>query len=244
MESNNPVLNQKTIKQIMFGETADTMAMTVTGTINKTGLLFVILAAAASLSWSMSETPTGQALGMGGVIGGLILALILAFNKEKAALLAPAYAVAEGLALGFISAMYDYRMPGVVFNAMVLTIGCLGLMLGLYRLRILQPTDRFRSTIVGATMAVGLCYVVDLVMMMFGHPMAFIHEGSPVGIVFSLVVVGVASLNLIMDFGMIESASKMKAPKYMEWYCGFALMITIVWVYLEMLRLLSKLSKR
>ena len=244
MDSNNPVFNDKSLSKILNAERVDTDAMTVTGAINKTGMLFLLLVLGASISWNLAGSPVGAMVAMGGMIVGLILCLLISFGPVRAPALAPLYAVAEGLAVGWISAMYDYKIPGLVFNAMVLTVGCLGLMLMLYRTGVLKATERFTSVLIGATMAIGLTYLVDLVMMMFGHPIAFIHQGGALGIGFSAVVVGVAALNLILDFDMIEKSAARRAPKFMEWYAGFAVLVTIVWVYLEILRLLSKLSKK
>jgi len=244
MDSNNPVFNEKSLGKILNSERVDTDAMTVTGAINKTGLLFLLLVAGASVSWNLAGQPMGMMLSVGGMIVGLILCLMISFNPARAPVFAPIYAMAQGLTIGWISAMYNARIPGLVFNAMILTVGCLGLMLFLYRTGILKATQRFVAVLVGATMAIFLTYLVDMVMMMFGHPIAFIHQGGPIGIGFSVIVVGVAALNLILDFDMIEKSAARRAPKFMEWYAGFAVMVTIVWVYLEILRLLSKLSKR
>jgi uncharacterized YccA/Bax inhibitor family protein len=244
MDSNNPVFNDKTLNRILSRDVTGTDAMTVTGTINKTGLLFLLLVGAASLSWNMAGSPMGAPIAIGSMLVGFVLCLVMSFNQSRAPILAPIYAIAEGLAIGWISAMYDFGHPGLVFNAMVLTMGCLGLMLVLYRTGILAATERFTAVVVGATSAIALTYIIDMVLMMFGHPIHFIHEGGMFGIGFSVVVVGVAALNLILDFDLVEKSAARRAPKYMEWYAGFALMVTIVWVYLEILRLLSKLSRR
>lgn len=244
MDSNNPVFNDKSLSKILNSERVDTDAMTVTGAINKTGMLFLLLVVGAALSWNLAGQPIGAMVSIAGMVIGLVLCLVISFSPARAPVCAPIYAVAEGLAIGWISAMYNARIPGLVFNAMVLTVGCLGLMLFLYRTGVLRATQRFMSVVIGATMAICLTYVVDMVMMMFGHPISFIHQGGALGIGFSVVVVGVAALNLILDFDMIEKSAARRAPKFMEWYAGFAVLVTIVWVYLEILRLLSKLSKR
>ncbi len=245
----NPALNEKTISKLEqphagYGSNVDTQTMTVSGTINKAGILFVLLLAGAAVGWTLNGTGLGSLLFMGGAIASLILAFVVIFKQTLAPTLAPIYAVGEGLTLGTISAIFSASYPGIAANAASLTILVLFLMLGLYHFRILQATPRFMKIVFVSTMAIGAMYLVDLVASLMHHPLPMIHETGIAGILFSCLVVGVASANLIVDFGMIESAAARRAPKYFEWYSAFALMLTIVWLYMEILRLLSKISKR
>ncbi len=244
MKSNNPVFNDKTLNKVLTSDLATTGVMTIEGAINKTGILFLLLVASSAVGWSYANSPMGSMLALGGFAVGLVSCLLITFKPTRAATWAPVYAVAEGLIIGSITSWYEMSHPGIAFNAMALTVGCLGLMLFLYRTHLIVATARIRGMIVGATLAIGITYLLDMVMMMFGHPIAMIHEGGTYGIIFSVVVVAVAALNLILDFAMIEESAKRQAPKYMEWYAGFALMVTIVWLYLEILRLLSKVNSR
>lgn len=185
---------------------------------------------------------------IGGAIGGLVIVLILIFKKEWSPYLAPAYAILEGLFVGAISAYYNYAFaesyPGIVMQAVLLTFGTAIAMFLLYKFRIIQATQKFKAIIFTATAGIALFYAVAMILRIFNIDIPFLHEGSTLGIVFSLVVVGIAALNLILDFDMIEQGSAMGAPKYMEWYGAFGLLVTIVWLYLEILRLLSKLASR
>jgi uncharacterized YccA/Bax inhibitor family protein len=174
--------------------------------------------------------------------------MVIIFKKEWAPYLAPAYALMEGLFLGSVSAIYNYafaeKAPDIVMNAVGLTFGTAIAMYLLYSFKIIKATERFKSIIMTATAGIAIFYLIAIVLGFFGVHMAFLHEGSLMGIGFSLVVVAIAALNLILDFDMIEQASAAGAPKSMEWYGAFGLMVTIVWLYLEILRLLSKLSDR
>ena len=174
----------------------------------------------------------------------LILSMTIIFKKEWAPQLAPVYALSEGVVLGAISAIASASMPGVASNAIALTLGDLGLMLILYRFQILRATPAFQKAVIISTGAIALVYVLDLVMGIFGHGVPMIHESGRVGILFSLFAVGVASMNFILDFDLIEQAAARRAPKYVEWYSAFALMLTLVWLYLEILRLLGKTSRK
>jgi uncharacterized YccA/Bax inhibitor family protein len=242
MKSSNPVIKGNIFDRAGVVE-ADN-AMTTTGSINKTGFLLLLLIFSSSISWNMVGSPMGGMVAIGSGLLGFVLALVLTFKMNLAPVLAPVYAILEGLLIGWISATYDRTMPGIVSNAAILTFATLGLMLLLYRFKILQATENFKRVIMLATMSIMVVYLVDFVMMLFGLPIAFIHTGSPVGIVFSLIVAGVAALNLILDFSFITQGEMRRAPKYMEWYAGFTLMVTLVWLYLEILRLLSKINRR
>lgn len=234
----NPVLNEKVLNKVQdFGATEK---MTIDGTINKSGILMLLACAGAAIGWS-GFSPI---LLIGSFIATLVLVFAISFKPERAAFLSQPYAFMEGLILGSISSMYAFKYPGLVSNALILTISCLALMLGLYKFRIIRVTDRLRSTIMIATMAICLTYVISLILSFFGTQIPMIHEGSTTGIIFSVLVVGVAAFNLLLDFDFIEQAYNRGAPKYMEWYGGFALLVTLVWLYLEILRLLSKMNRK
>lgn len=241
-ESKNPALAPNRFQKIMemARTTGDTSVMTISGTVNKTGFLLVLLCLGGALGWGNLNS----GLPMIGAVIAFILSFVIIFAPQTASYLSPVYAICEGLTLGWISAMYELRQPGIAGNAMILTFGLLAIMLTAYRLRILQATERFTKVLSFSMMAIVLCYVVDLIMSFFGNHIAMIHESSPVGIAFSLVVVGVASFSFILDFAQIEGAAQSRMPKMMEWYLGFSLILNIVWLYLELLRLLSKMSKR
>lgn len=238
----NPSFNEKTLQRIrQDGRVADADAvMTLNGTINKAGILILLTMAGGAAGWGMQSF----AVLMGVMILGLVLSILIISKPERAASLSQAYAFSEGIMLGSISAIYARAYAGIVTNAMVLTFSCLILMLTLYRFRIIRVTDRLRTGIVVATGALAITYLVSMVMGLFGAAIPMIHQGGTIGIGFSLVVVGVAAFNLLLDFDLIEQAYMQRAPKYMEWYGGFALLVTLVWLYLEILRLLSKLNRK
>jgi uncharacterized YccA/Bax inhibitor family protein len=239
----NPTLTENTFTSAGAGVANP---MTLQGTINKTGMLLALVIAPALYTWQQTMENPGSATPwlIGGLIAGFVLCLITVFKQTWSPVTAPLYAIAEGLALGAISAMYEKSFHGLVLQAVMLTVGVLGMMLALYTMRILQATEKFMMVIVAATGAICLTYLVTMVLGFFHIQVPFIHGNGLMGIGFSIVVVVVAALNLIMDFGLIESGVNSKAPKYMEWYAGFSLLVTLVWLYLEILRLLSKLSSR
>ncbi|SFE28653.1 Uncharacterized membrane protein, YccA/Bax inhibitor family [Chitinophaga sp. CF118] len=242
-ESNNPVLKEKTFREAAADHSNG--VMTINGTVTKMGFLLLMVMAAAVYAWGAPAR--GQNIMpflLVGGIGGFILAIIIVIKKEWAPYLAPAYALAEGLFLGVISVMYSGLYDGIVLQAVGLTFGTFLGMLILYRARIIRATERFRAIIFTATAGIAIFYLLALVLRMFNINIPFLHEGSTIGIIFSLVVVAVAALNLILDFDMIETGAAQGAPKYFEWYASFGLLVTLVWLYLEILRLLSKLNKR
>jgi len=173
-----------------------------------------------------------------------VLALVTIFKKQWAPITAPLYALAQGALLGGISAMFEMRYKGIAIQAVMLTFGTLVAMLLAYRTGLIRVNDKFRLGVVAATGGIALFYLVQLVLGFFGITFHTINSGSPIGIGFSLLVVGIAALNLVLDFDLIEQGARYNAPKYMEWYSAFALMITLVWLYLEILRLLSKMRSR
>ncbi len=251
-KSGNPALSEKAFKRdtVLHEIVSPENAMTVRGTLNKFGFLFLMVMGTAFYSWSeFFVNPEGaMPMILIGAIGGLIVALVIIFKKSWSPYLAPAYALLEGLFLGSISAYYSAAFasyaPNIVMNAVGLTFGTVIAMYLLYSFKIIRATQRFKAIIITATMGIALFYVIAIVLRMFGVDIAFLHEGSAMGIGFSLIIVGIAALNLILDFDMIEQGSANNAPKYMEWYGAFGLLVTIVWLYLEILRLLSKISKR
>ena len=254
MRSGNPALKDTTFLDLGSGTivSGDTGAMTLNGTVNKTAMLLVITLVGAMYSWSQAATAlasgeTGMLmpLALGGAIGGFIVALVTIFKKTWAPVTAPLYAGLEGLFLGAISAIFEMRYPGIVMQAVGLTFGTLAALLMAYRSGLIKATENFKLGVVAATGGIALLYLVNIGMRLFGFEgMGFIHEGSTLGILFSVGVVIVAALNLVLDFDFIENGVQQQAPKYMEWYAAFGLLVTLVWLYLEILRLLSKLQSR
>ncbi|GAA0887185.1 Bax inhibitor-1/YccA family protein [Rhodanobacter soli] len=250
MQSGNPALNKNTFLDAASGAvfTRGDEAMTINGTVNKTGLLLILVLVGAMFSWGRfsgpDSLPAMLPLMLGGAIGGLVLALVTVFKKAWAPITAPLYAVVEGVFIGALSAIFEMRYPGIVMQAVGLTFGTMAAMLLAYRSGLIRATEKFKLGIVAATGGIMLLYLANFAMGFFGHSMGFISGSSGVGIAFSVVVVVIAALNLILDFDLIESGAQSGAPKYMEWYGAFALVVTLVWLYLELLRLLSKLQSR
>jgi len=244
--SGNPALSDTTFRS--EGRT-EGQSMTLQGTVNKTGVLLGILVLTAVYTWNLFFQTGNPAAVMpiatGGAIGGFVLALVTIFKKAWSPYTAPIYAALEGLFLGGISAIFEYQYPGIVIQATGLTLGTLASLLVLYKLGIIQPTENFRLMIVSATMGIAVLYLISMIMNMFGSSgIGFIHSNGLFGIGFSLFVVAIAALNLVLDFDFIEQGAELGAPKYMEWFGAFSLMVTLIWLYLEMLRLLAKLRSR
>jgi uncharacterized YccA/Bax inhibitor family protein len=250
MRSGNPVLKADTFLDAGSGRLLGGAAgaMSLDGTVNKTAMLLVLTLAGALFTWSQSATAmaAGNAGAVmpwvwGGALGGFALALVTIFRKEWSPFTAPAYALLEGLFLGAVSAMFELRYPGIVIQAVGLTFGTLAALLLAYRSGLIKATENFRLGVVAATGGIALLYLVNIGMRLFGFQgMGFIHESSTIGILFSVGVVIVAALNLVLDFDFIEQGVEQGAPKYMEWYAAFGLLVTLVWLYLEILRLLAK----
>jgi len=241
--SGNPALNEKVFHK--YAVSADRQVMTVGGTMNKTFFLFLLLVASAAWVWNRFET-TGGGTGLMyvGFIGGFIMAMITAFKVEWSPYTSPVYAVFEGLALGGLSAFIEAMYPGIVMKAVALTFGVFFMMLFLYRARIIQPTQRFTMGVVAATGGIALVYLVGWIASLFGASMGFLYGSSNLSIGLSIFIVGIAALNLVLDFGFIDQAAAAGAPKFMEWYGAFGLMVTLVWLYIEILRLLANLFNR
>lgn len=240
--SSNPILQPRRYGGSMSAPRSGDI-MTLNGTVNKTGILLLCAIIPALYVWNNYFTgePVGGFIALG-AIAGLITAIVISFKPEWAPVGAPVYAALEGLVLGGISAILDSVYPGIALQASGLTFGVLFCMLTLYKARIIQASETLRSTLFAATLGIVLVYLVSWLLRMFtGYPIPFIHEGGIIGVVFSLIVVGIAAFNLIIDFDFIESASAEGAPKYMEWYSAFGLMVTLIWLYIEIIRLLAKL---
>jgi uncharacterized YccA/Bax inhibitor family protein len=218
--------------------------MTLQGSINKAFLLLVVLLAGAFWPWSQYLTSGDVSVVSGsllvGALGGFVLGLVISFKASLAPYLAVPYAALEGLAIGGISALLERRYPGIAIQAVGLTFAVLAVMLVAYKLRIIRATEQFRAIVIGATGAIALVYLVSMVLGFFHIAVPVLNSSSPLGIIVSLVIVGVAALNLILDFDFIESGAAQGAPRYMEWYAAFGLLVTMVWLYMEILRLLSK----
>ncbi len=242
MRNSNPVFNSNLYDA---AQSSSSHAMTFQGTVNKTGFLFILLFFAASITWRYSfEAPgTAKELMMVGFGGSLIFSLLTIFMKQNARFFAPIYAVFEGLLLGAISAAYAMLYNGIVFHALLLTFGTLGCMLFAYKTGLIKVTARFQAGIITATAGIFFAYLGSMLLGMFGFASPFASTG-PMGIVISLVIVGVAALNLLLDFERVNQGVQNGAPEYLEWYSAFGIMVTIVWLYLEILRLLSKLRSR
>ena len=254
MRSGNPALKESTFLDLGSGTLVqgDAGTMTLNGTVNKTALLLVVTLAGAMFSWSQfsAAMAAGNPAAVmpyvwGGAIGGFVVALVTIFKKQWSPVTAPLYAVLEGLFLGAVSAMFELRYPGIVMQAVGLTFGTLAALLMAYRSGLIKATENFKLGVVAATGGIALMYLAQLGMNLFGFQgMGFISGNSALGIGFSVVVVIVAALNLVLDFDFIEQGAQRGAPKYMEWYGAFGLLVTLVWLYLEILRLLSKLQSR
>lgn len=242
--SGNPTLKENTFQKA--GHFSGNEAMTIEGTVNKSIITLVVLLGGAFAAWSMYYN--GQAnvlgLGIGGAIVGFILALIISFKPTAAPFLVPIYAACEGLFLGALSAHYESLYQGITMQASLLTMCVFIALLAAYRFRIIQATKNFRLGVFAATAGIALVYLLSFVLGFFGIQIPYLHDNSLIGIGISLVIVVVAALNLVLDFDFIETGAEQGAPKYMEWYGAFGLMVTLVWLYLEMLRLLSKLASR
>jgi len=244
-KATNPVLKEKTFENVRALGGAE--VMTLDGTVNKTGLLLICATTTAAWTWHLARSGEPGAVGLPlivGLIGGLIVALATVFKPAWSPITAPLYALLEGLVLGGISALTEMKFPGIAIQAVMLTLGTLVCMLVIYRARVIPVTQGFKVGIVAATGGIMLVYLVSMVLGFFGIQVPKIYDAGPIGIGFSLVVVTFAALNLILDFDLIETGAAQGAPKYMEWYGGFAVMVTLIWLYLEILNLLAKLRSR
>jgi uncharacterized YccA/Bax inhibitor family protein len=243
MRTGNPVLNDATFRDVtLTGE----RRMTLTGTVNATVMFVTLLMAAAMFTWNkVSVDPGGAMIWVtGGAITGLILALVTVFKKEWAMWTGSLYAIAEGLFLGGLSAMYEAQFNGIVLQAVLLTAGVLFALLAAYSMRLIKATENFKLGVAAATGGIFLVYLATWILGFFGIQIPWIHESGMMGIGFSVFVVVIAALNLVLDFDFIEQGCEQGAPKHMEWFAAFGLLVTLVWLYIEILRLLSKLARR
>jgi uncharacterized YccA/Bax inhibitor family protein len=242
MRSGNPVLKSDT-----FDIAPEGARMTLGGTVNKTAILLALVLITAIYTWgrffSTGNPAAIMPLVWTGAIGGLVMCLVTVFKKEWAGVTAPIYALLQGLLVGGLSAFYESRFPGIVIQAVGLTFGTLACLLLAYKSGLIKATENFKLGVVAATGGIALLYLVSFAMSFFGKPIGFIHEGGLFGILFSGFVVVIAALNLVLDFDFIEAGAENGAPKYMEWYGAFGLTVTLIWLYLEILRLLSKLRR-
>lgn len=245
-KSSNPVLSEKIFQSARNESYSE--AMTVNGTVNKIALMLFFLVAAASYTWGLfsntNDTSAVMPWLIGGAIGGLIFAVVTAFKPVWAPYTAPIYALLEGLMLGGLSAMMNSYYPGIVVQAVGLTFATLFAMLFFYKTGIIKVTQKFKAGVVAATGGIFIFYMLNWILGMFGVGLNVMNDSSLLSIGISLFVVAIAALNLVLDFDFIEKGAKAGAPKYMEWYGAFGLMVTLVWLYVELLRLLAKISSR
>lgn len=250
MRTSNPALSERTFLEESRSRDR-TGVMTVNGAVAKTGFLIALLLAAGGFAWHMvfplgvtGSAPRGDyALGFvfGGLIGGLVAFIAIMFSPRAAPIAAPVYAVCEGLFLGALSGLVAGRYQGIVLQAALLTVGVLAVMLLAYASGLIRATEKFKMGVIAATGGICLVYLATIVLGFFGVGIPYIHAAGPIGIGFSVFVVVIAALNLVLDFDMIEQGARYQAPKYMEWYGAFGLLVTLVWLYLEILRLLIKI---
>lgn len=241
MRTSNPTLRSETFNSTE--RLSGVEVMTLNGTVHKSFILLALLGTSAALTWTKAG-PLMMPLAIGGAIVGFILAMILCFKNAWAPALAPVYAICEGAFLGGISAQYNAAFGGIVGQAVLLTFGTFFALLAAYQSGLIRATENFRLGVVAATGGIALVYLVTMVLGMFGVQIPYIHSSGLVGIGFSAFVVVIAALNLVLDFDFIEQGAANRAPKYLEWYAAFGLLVTLVWLYIEILRLLSKLRQR
>lgn len=247
MRTANPALNAKTFKG--FERAMDpSQAMSIEGTVNKTAFLLFLALITASWTWNLYFNTGNTAVVIPwiivGALGGLVTAIVTIFKKKWSPITAPCYALLEGLVLGGLSSLFEARYPGIVIQAVGLTFGTLFGLLLAYKTHLIKVTENFKLGVVAATGGIGLIYMLSFVLGFFGIGIPFIHESGLLGIGFSLFVVVIAALNLVLDFDFIEKGAEAGAPKYMEWFAAFGLIVTLIWLYLEILRLLAKLRSR
>ncbi|OGI01090.1 MAG: hypothetical protein A2Y25_04950 [Candidatus Melainabacteria bacterium GWF2_37_15] len=241
MRSTNPLLSEKAFENRGYSSYSRDL-MTIDGTVNKVGMLLLLTAGMALFSWMMfGGTGLVQLWMIVGAIGGFITAMVTVFQKHLSGITAPIYALFEGVFLGCFSGYMETIYPGIAFQAVCLTFFVLFSLLLVYKARIINVTQNFRLGVFAATAAIGLYYLFSFTVSFFGVTVPFIHDSGLMGIGFSVVVVVVASLNLVLDFDFIEKGSQSNLPKYMEWYGAFGLMVTLIWLYVELIRLLAKL---
>ena len=253
MKTSNPALGKNTFSsftQSQYGGNLIDAAsrMTLSGTVNKTGILLLCTIATAAWTWnSFMQTHdlgfAGPAL-MLGALGGFVFAMITTFKREWSPVTAPIYALLEGLVLGGLSAVLELRYPGIAMQAVALTFGTLMVLLLAYKSGLIHVTQKFRLGVVAATGGIMVFYLIEMVLGFFGIHFNTINGSGPIGIGISLFIVAIAALNLVLDFDFVQQGVACGAPKYMEWYAGFGILVTLVWLYIEILNLLSKMRSR
>lgn len=244
MRSGNPVLSNSTFTDV--AERGYSRPMTLNGVIHRSVLLLLLVAGSSAGIWAYSSSHPAiiHPTVMIGALGGFVVGLATSFKRNWAPVMAPIYAVLEGLFIGGISLVMEQRFPGLVLQAVLLTFGVMFALLAAYQSRIIRPSQTFKSVIVGATFGIVVVYLVSMLLQVFFHTgIPLINDSGPIGITFSLVVVGIAALNLVLDFDFIENGVAYGAPKWMEWYAAFGLTVTLVWLYIEILRLLAKMRR-
>ena len=240
--TSNPMLNSRVVENVI----TDSKPMTVQGAINKTMILLAIVVLSGYYTWTLCAqgfADKASLLAMVSAIAGFILALIASFNPKSSKITAPAYALCEGLLVGSVSYMYAAIYEGIVLHAVGITLLTMFVMLFLYKTRAIQATDTFRKVVFISTVAIAIFYLAGFIGALFGHPMT-IFNGSMIGIGVSLLICVIAALNFVLDFDFIEKGSNNNLPDYFEWYGGFALLVTVIWLYFEILRLLAQLNRR
>ena len=245
--TSNPALGESALKRLQAQAGVGARSMTVGGTALKTLVLLVVAAVSAAFVWSAYFGGNPEAAGgaaLAGAVGGLVVGLVTIFVPRVAPWTAPLYAVLEGMLLGGVSALYEQQYQGLPLQAVGLTFGTLFVLLAAYSTGLLRATDRFRAGITAATLGIAVYYLIAFAGSFFGVQMPLIHDNGWLGIGFSLVVVAVAALNYVLDFDFVERGARAGLDRRMEWYGAFGLLVTTVWLYLELLRLLGKLRSR
>jgi uncharacterized YccA/Bax inhibitor family protein len=241
----NPALNESTFTNDSLVRTGETM--TVQGAVNKTAIALLLAVVSASYTWQLYFSGNAGAVTpwmIAGGLGGFVIGLVTTFKPQWSAVTTPLYAVLEGLFLGALSSTFEARMPGIVIQAVMLTFGTLAALLAAYKTGLIRATATFKRGVIAATGGIALVYLASMVLGFFHIQIPGIFGNGMIGIGFSLFVVILAAMNLVIDFDFIEQGARSGAPKYMEWYAGFGVLVTLVWLYLEILRLLSKLNRR
>lgn len=244
LKSSNPALQEKSFQGTILEGIGTGEEMTLSGTMNKFGVLMALMIASTLFAWSQFYKGSDPMPMMYiGVFGGLGVAVLMAFKKQWAHVLGPVFAILEGLFVGSVSAIYNYTYPGLPMQAVALTLLVTLIMFMIYRYRIIKVTNKLRTVVVVATSAIAVFYLIQWLTFAFGgHAIAsnLTNSSTPLSIGFSILVTGLAAFNLLLNFDTIEKGIEMRANRYMEWFCAFGLLVTIVWLYLEILRLLSK----
>jgi len=245
LRTSNLALNSKTFDG--HHAVADEAAMTLQGTVNKTGILLVVAFLSSAWTWGLARSQPPEAVLswiLGAGFAGFLVALLTVARKDLSPLTAPSYAVLEGLVMGGVSSLLDIRFPGIAIHAVGLTFGTLAVLLLAYATGLVRANEKLATGIVAATGAIAVVYVVDLGLRFFGRQVPLINDAGPWGIGVSLLIVAVAALNLILDFDFVRTGADEHAAKYMEWYGAFAILVTLIWLYFEVLRLLAKIRRR